>query len=110
MVAYQALTLLSWLLAAVSVYYAVHWPRDGPGPWRRIWDQNDAHPSVFSLNPVLGDVYWVGLFVLQIGYVGHIFSRRAETVHAAASVGSHFVVNNLLHFGFVMLLVRSLFV
>jgi len=51
----------------------------------------------------------VGLFVLQFGYITHLFSRNADTVNAAASVGSHFILNNLFHFGFVMLFVRSHF-
>lgn len=50
------------------------------------------------------------LFVLQGGYIWHLFSPNADHVQAAASVGSHFIFNNLLHFGFVMLFVRSHFV
>jgi len=50
------------------------------------------------------------LFILQIGYVWHLFSSNAEYVNAAAGVGSHFIVNNLLQFAFVMLFVRSHFV
>lgn len=49
------------------------------------------------------------LFVLQGGYIGHLFSSNSSHVHAAASVGSHFIVNNLFHFAFVMLFVRSHF-
>lgn len=50
------------------------------------------------------------LFILQIGYVLHLFSDEVEHVNAAASVGSHFIVNNLFQFAFVMLFVRSHFV
>lgn len=39
----------------------------------------------------------------------HLFSSNTDTVHAASSVGSHFIVNNLLHSGFVVLFVRSHF-
>lgn len=49
------------------------------------------------------------LFILQLGYIGHLFSKNSDHVHAAASVGSHFILNNLLHFAFVMLFVRSFF-
>lgn len=52
----------------------------------------------------------VALFVLQLGYIAHLFSSAPETVSAACAVGSHFIVNNLLHFAFVMLFVRSHFV
>lgn len=51
----------------------------------------------------------IGLFILQIGYVAHLFSSNADRAYAAASVGSHFILNNLLHFAFVMLFVRSHF-
>jgi len=49
------------------------------------------------------------LFVTQLIYVGHLFSGDPVVVNAAASVGSHFILNNLLHFAFVMLFVRSHF-
>jgi hypothetical protein len=49
------------------------------------------------------------LFILQIGYIWHLFSNNNDYVQAAASVGSHFIFNNLLQFGFVMLFVRSYF-
>jgi hypothetical protein len=47
---------------------------------------------------------------LQIGYVWHLFSSNAEYVTAAASVGSHFILNNLFQFAFVMLFVRGRFI
>jgi hypothetical protein len=61
------------------------------------------------MNSVIASIFWIFLFVLQGGYIGHLFSSNTEHVHAAASVGSHFIVNNLLHFAFVMLFVRSHF-
>ncbi|KAF4513696.1 hypothetical protein G6O67_000937 [Ophiocordyceps sinensis] len=108
---YKILTLLSWLLAVVvSVYYTVHEPHDGFTIRNRLWDQNYLYPSAFTMNHVLADIYWIGLFILQIGYVAHLFSGNADRAYAAASVGSHFIFNNLLHFAFVMLFVRSHFV
>lgn len=50
------------------------------------------------------------LFLSQLGYVYHLFSGDIEKVDPACAVGSHFIVNNLLHFAFVMLFVRSHFV
>jgi hypothetical protein len=50
------------------------------------------------------------LFILQIGYMWHLFSSNAAYVNAAASVGSHFILNNLLQFAFVMLYVRGRFI
>ncbi|POR32270.1 DUF1774-domain-containing protein [Tolypocladium paradoxum] len=121
---YKILTLLTWVLSVVvSVYYTVHEPHDGFTIRRRIWDQNYLYPSAFTMNDVIADVYWsvsltlcarthawpVGLFILQFGYITHLFSKNNDTVHAAASVGSHFILNNLFHFAFVMLFVRSHF-
>lgn len=52
----------------------------------------------------------IALFLLQIGYMWHLFSNQTAHVHAAAGVGSHFIFNNLLQFAFVMLFVRSHFI
>lgn len=49
------------------------------------------------------------LFVLQLAYASHLFSTKVETVNAACAVGSHFILNNLLHLGFVLLFVRGRF-
>lgn len=51
----------------------------------------------------------VVLFILQFGYVTSLFSSNTDVVYAAAGVGSHFILNNLLHFAFVMLFVNSHF-
>jgi hypothetical protein len=44
---------------------------------------------------------------MQIGYVWHLFSGNLDYVTAAAGVGSHFILSNLLLFAFVMLFVRG---
>jgi hypothetical protein len=107
---YKILTAITWLLSVVSsVYYAVHRPHDGHHARRRIWQQNSHHPTAFTMNNVIASVYWIVVFVLQGGYIAHLFSKTAEHVHAAASVGSHFIINNLFHFAFVMLFTRSHF-
>lgn len=108
---YKVLTTLTWLLSVVvSLYYAVNEPHDGYTIRRRIWDQNYLYRTAFTMNSIIGNIYWLVMFVLQAGYIGHLFSRKTEVQHAAASVGSHFIINNLLHFAFVMLFVRSHFV
>lgn len=45
-----------------------------------------------------------------MGYVWHLFSTNTDYVNAAAGVGSHFILNNLLQFAWLMLFVRSHFV
>ncbi|KAL2266995.1 hypothetical protein VTJ83DRAFT_4272 [Remersonia thermophila] len=109
---YRFLTVVSWALAvAFTVHYTFEAPPGhGKHHGRTIWDQNGAHPSGFTLNSIITSVYWISLFVLQLGYVARLFSPNAETAHEACSVGSHFVVHNLLHSAFVALFVRSRFI
>ncbi|CAM1511287.1 Fc.00g088000.m01.CDS01 [Cosmosporella sp. VM-42] len=107
---YKVLTILTWLLSViVSIYYTLNEPHDGHHIRRRIWDQNYLYPTAFTMNSTIADIYWVVLFILQAGYIGHLFSSNTDIVHASASVGSHFIMNNLFHFAFVMLFVRSHF-
>jgi hypothetical protein len=107
---YKILTVISWALSViVSVYYTVHSPHDGHTIRKRIWDQNYLYPTAFTLNSVITSIFWIVVFVLQGGYIAHLFSKNTEVQHAAASVGSHFILNNLFHFAFVMLFVRSHF-
>jgi hypothetical protein len=51
----------------------------------------------------------IALLLLQLGYVWHLFSSDADLANAAANVGSHFIINNLLQFAFVLLWVHSRF-
>ncbi len=65
--------------------------------------------ALFSGNRCLNLSARVVLFILQGGYIAHLFSDNIERVNSACAVGSHFILNNLYHFAFVMLFVRSLF-
>ncbi|KAJ9136440.1 ATP synthase f0 [Pleurostoma richardsiae] len=110
-ITYKILSILTWLLSVVvTVYYTFERPEDGHTKKRRIWEQNHRYPSGFTLNSIIVDIYWIVLWILQVGYVGHLFSSTAETVNAACACGSHFILNNLLHFAFIMLFVRSHFI
>ncbi|KAF5659304.1 atp synthase f0 [Fusarium heterosporum] len=107
---YKILTLVTWVLSlVVTVYYTLNRPDDGHTRNRTIWEQNHMYRTAFTLNPIITSIYWIVLFILQAGYIGHLFSNNSDIVHAAASVGSHFIFNNLFHFAFVMLFVRSHF-
>lgn len=64
----------------------------------------------FQVDHHADDTTSVILFLLQIGYVLHLFSSDVDKVNAACACGSHFILNNLLHFAFVMLFVRGHFV
>jgi hypothetical protein len=41
-----------------SVYYVLNEPKDGFTIRRRIWDQNNLYRTAFTMNPIMGDVYW----------------------------------------------------
>ncbi|KAM0254540.1 hypothetical protein ACHAQJ_006702 [Trichoderma viride] len=113
LVAYKVLTLLTWLVAViVSVYYSVYVPHNNHHHVyirRIIWDLNDLYRTAFTMNHIIAEVYWIVLFILQIGYATSLFSKKAEVVHAAASVSGHFIINNILHTIFVVLFVHSHF-
>ncbi|KAI1845791.1 hypothetical protein JX266_008156 [Neoarthrinium moseri] len=107
---YKILTIVTWLLSIiVSFYYTFNRPHDGAWQWHTIWEQNDLYPTAFRMNHVIASIYWIVLFVLQGGYIVHLWSGDAEKLNAACAVGSHFILNNLFHFAFVMLFVRSYF-
>jgi len=108
--AYKTLTTLSWLLVLItSIYYTFAVPEHAKHKhWHHtIWDVNSARITPFSLNALIASLYWLALFILQIGYIWALFSSNPDQVNAAAGVGSHFIFNNLLQFGFVMLFVRG---
>jgi len=77
-------TLLSWSFTGTFTDLATTWP--ALTQWSRII-----------------------LFVLQLCYVYHVFASDEDLVIAALDVGSHFMVNNVLQFAFIMLWVRSHF-
>lgn len=106
----KVLTTITYLIALVhAFYYTFNAPHEGKGPHHTIWGQNSAHHTPFSMNSIITSIYWIVLFVLQIGYSWHLYSSEAETVHAAANVGGHFIVHNLFFFAFIQLWVRSFF-
>ncbi|ROW13181.1 hypothetical protein VPNG_04839 [Cytospora leucostoma] len=109
-IAYKVLTFLTWAISvAFSIYYTVRSPNGNLKHDFTIPGQNYLHPSGFTLNFILVYVYFVILFILQLGYIFHLFSGDVERVNAAAAVGSHFILNNLLHLAFVLLFTRSHF-
>ncbi|KAL3427298.1 ATP synthase f0 [Phlyctema vagabunda] len=106
---YKIFTILSWLLLVVtSFYYTFNVPKDDHKAWRHtIWGVNTHFPTPFALNSIITSIYWIVLFISQIGYVWQLFSANSDYVNAAAGVGSHFIFSNLLLFGWVMLFVRG---
>ncbi|OCL09835.1 DUF1774-domain-containing protein [Glonium stellatum] len=109
-ITYKIATAVTWLLAVItSVYYTFEKPHEGKYHRHTIWGQNGHHRTPFTMNSVITSIYWIVLFILQIGYCWHLYRSETVYVNAAASVGSHFIASNLLLFGFIHLWVRSHF-
>lgn len=110
-IAYKVLTILTWLLSVVTtLYYTVDLPGHPKYYRNYFWFRNYRYFSGFTQHHIVTSIYWIILFIFQLGYLAHLFSAKVEKVNAACSVGSHFIFNNLLHFAFVMLFVHSDFV
>ncbi|OBW69765.1 ATP synthase F0 [Aureobasidium pullulans] len=107
---YKILTAASWLLLVVtSIYYTFNAPTEGKHHRGTIWHQNSHRHTPFALNSIITSIYMIVLYILQVGYCWHLYSENEVYVKAAADVGSHFIFNNLLMFGFVHLWCRSHF-
>lgn len=90
-VAYKVTTALSWLLLVItSVYYTFNRPTEGQHHRDTIWHQNRVHHTPFALNSIIVAVYWIALYLMQVGYCWHLYSGNETYVKAAANVGSHF--------------------
>ncbi|RMZ73375.1 ATP synthase F0 [Pyrenophora seminiperda CCB06] len=103
---YKITTSLSYLLLLVcSFYYVFHAPAGAHS--HRFWQNNSSTP--FAQSSIFTSIYWLILFALQLGYAYALYVPSEATVNFAANIGSHFIANNLLLFGFVNLFVRSHF-
>jgi len=112
LITYKVVSVVSWALVVItSIWYTFNAPHDDVKSWRHsIWKHNTLHPTPFAMNALITSLYWLALFIGQTGYIWSLFSNNVDYVNAAAGVGSHFIVHNLLHFAFVMLFVRSHFI
>lgn len=105
---YKITTLITYLLLLVtSFYYTFNKPHEGHKPHGRFWQHNYLTP--FTQSSVITSIYWIVLFILQLGYAYSLYMSNTVYVYAAANIGSHFIANNLLLFGFIHLWVRSHF-
>jgi hypothetical protein len=112
LLAYKILTIVSWLLVVVTgIIYTFSSPADCSHNHHchTIWGQNNHRPTPFSLNAIVTSIYWIVVLILQVNYVRFLWSSDETYKNSSANVGSHFIVNNLLTFGFIMLWVRGHF-
>jgi len=111
---WRVLTLVSWLLIVLTAfYYNFRRPEDGDHhghKWHRhtIWGQNRYRHTPFSLNPIIGGLYWLALFIIQIPYLYSLYAH-SDAVTPSLQLAHAFTFSNLLGFGFIHLWVRSYF-
>lgn len=105
---YKAATIGSWLLNVIFTFmYVTGAPHDGNTPRHSLFGQSNHNLTPFTPSHTFISVFWITLFIAQLGYVWHLFSGDEAHVKAATSVGSHFVSFNLLQFAWVMLFART---
>ena len=110
--AYKILTIISWLLVVLSgAYYTFNYPESHKhhAHYQTIWGQNDLHDTPFALNAIVTSIYWVLVLIFQINYIRFLWSSDTEYLNSSANVGSHYILNNLCQFGFIMCWVRGHF-
>lgn len=114
---YRVLTIASWILSFIpTIYYTYHAPHHHASPHdhyhhrHTTFGQSWAHPTPFSINHAMVGIYWIGMFIGQIGYVWHLFASNEVWVKAACSVGPHFILFNIFNFAHIMLWIRAKFI
>ncbi|KAJ5748007.1 uncharacterized protein N7511_009703 [Penicillium nucicola] len=106
---YRVLVPLSWVLVVVvGIYYSLHSPDDVKKS-KKIWKQANKHNTPFSQNTTLTGIYWILLLLSQLSYVYHLFSKNNVLVTAAANVATHFILNNVFLFVWILLWTRNYF-
>ncbi|KAI4633026.1 uncharacterized protein J4E79_004751 [Alternaria viburni] len=103
---YKITTTISWLLLVISAIYTTFAAPSGPHS-HKFWHNNPQTP--FAQSSIFSSIYVLIIFILQGGYAYALYMSDETYVTAAANLGSHFIANNLLLFGFVHLFTRSHF-
>ncbi|PLB40538.1 DUF1774 domain-containing protein [Aspergillus candidus] len=106
---HRVLVPLSWaLVLIVGLYYTANSP-DDVKHGHKLWKQANKHTTPFSLNTTITEIYWILLLLSQLSYVYHLFHKDAAIVSATANVGTHFILNNLFVFAWILLWTRNHF-
>ncbi|KAJ5108853.1 hypothetical protein N7456_005528 [Penicillium angulare] len=106
---YRVLVPLTWALVVVTgVYYSIHSPDDTKHS-KKIFKQVKRHPTPFTQNKTVTEIYWVLLLLSQLSYVWHLFHKDAALVASAANVATHFILNNVFTFSWILLWTRNYF-
>ncbi|KAI9044240.1 DUF1774 domain-containing protein [Aspergillus affinis] len=122
---YRVLVPLSWLLVVVAgLYYTVNAPHDPKHDrygdllvtissillfiFSHIW-HSVYRPAPDPANTTHSFPSRIFLLLSQLSYVYHLFHRDAAIVTATANVGTHFILNNLFVFAWILLWTRNHF-
>jgi hypothetical protein len=103
---YKITTTISWLLLVVSAIYTTFATPSGSHS-HKFWHHNYSTP--FAQSSIFTSIYVLIIFILQFGYAYSLYMSDTHYVTSAANLGSHFIANNLLLFGFVHLFTRAHF-
>ncbi|KAJ5580065.1 uncharacterized protein N7459_006050 [Penicillium hispanicum] len=106
---YRIFVPLTWaLVVIVGIYYSIHSPDDVKKS-KKLWKQAHKRKTPFSQNTTVTGIYWILLLLSQLSYVWHLFSKDTALVAAAANVATHFILNNLFVFAWILLWTRNFF-
>ncbi|KAJ5734287.1 hypothetical protein N7493_003073 [Penicillium malachiteum] len=106
---YRIFVPLTWaLVVIVGIYYSINSPDDTKHS-KKIWKQIKTHPTPFTQNKTVTEIYWILLLLSQLSYVWHLFSKDLALVASAANVAFHFILNNLFTFAWILLWTRNHF-
>jgi hypothetical protein len=83
---YRVLGPVGWIISWFTTWYYVM--NHG------FWHWNHYYHTAFSLNPVMVDIFWVLTALVQLFYVGQLFSGSRTT--EAASVSNVFFINSVM--------------
>lgn len=96
--AYKALSLLSFLLQLIATAYLANHAVHGVRHSHSIFGMSNLHVTPFTLSHIFVIIYWVVLWLIQAVYISKLFSSDEVACNAAAAVGAHFILFNVLHF------------
>lgn len=97
-VAYKTFSLLSFLLQLVATAYLANHAVHGVRHSHSIFGMSYMHVSPFTPSHIFVTIYWIVLWLAQAVYISHLFSSDEAAGNAAAAVGAHFILFNVLRF------------
>ncbi|KAK9443939.1 ATP synthase F0 [Metarhizium brunneum] len=76
----------------------------------RMWEIGHLPASIFVMDAAILQAYWILLFIIQGAYICHTSLTMAQLATVPPMVDTHFIINNLLHTIFAILVFCADFV